>query len=333
MSNPKESKQEQAASSAAGPSSPSASSNTSQQRAPAHGESYPWFRVLLGCTMVILCWSIGYYKENRERVDAVVKRAQDWGFDKLWQQISGVSAKRIHPYRKELWSEVHGNVLEIGSGYGEAFSLLPRAKSNEQAVDSGRILKYIALEPNAFLHQKLDDNAQSNGFLVQYDKHTCPDATVTSSDKAAKAGPLLTIVNGTLDDPLSIPKYIQSNAPYDYILSSLVLCSVDDVKTNLQSIYQLLKPGGKFIFIEHIRHSSSSAKTGANPEFNIDMWRKIQDVLTPVWSIFSGSCHLDRQTDVLLKEVGWKSIEFKSVVRSDSILEKLTPLIYGVAKK
>ncbi|KAI8323766.1 S-adenosyl-L-methionine-dependent methyltransferase, partial [Martensiomyces pterosporus] len=221
--------------------------------------------------------------------------------------------KRIEPYRQELWPQIRGNVLEIGPGYGEALGMLRRAKQGG-LVDAKAITRYVALEPNAYLHSQLTINAQSNGFLVQYDVNTCPNATA----------------------------FLRDNAPYDYIVSSMVLCSVDDVEANLRAIFDLLAPGGRFVFIEHVHHTDSSdptvvpgAKGTVTKPFDVAMWRRVQDVLSPVWRIFSGNCHLNREPARVLHDMGagWSAIEYKTIRGSGGFMEKLAPLIYGVATK
>ena len=43
----------------------------------------------------------------------------------------------------------------------------------------------------------------------------------------------------------------------DTVLSIQVLCAVEDMKSVAKEVYNLLKPGGKFIFWEHGRNKDS----------------------------------------------------------------------------
>ena len=43
------------------------------------------------------------------------------------------------------------------------------------------------------------------------------------------------------------------DASFDFIVSTLVLCTVDDPARALAEIRRLLKPGGQFVFLEHVR--------------------------------------------------------------------------------
>ncbi|KAJ2910868.1 hypothetical protein GGI21_000420 [Coemansia aciculifera] len=305
-------------------STSSTSSSSSQRR---QSEGYPWRRVLFGCLVVFLCWGIGLYREYQEVADQRIKQTQDWAFAKLWKHASGHSAKRVDPYRAPLWQEqIRGKVLELGPGLGESLMLVPK-----EAIAGGE--EYVVLEPNSFLHPGLADNAERAGFAVHYDPVTCPlHAATGNSDK-----PVLAVVNGTLDGV--IPQYVADHAPYDTIVSSLVLCSVDSLQATLDNVLHLLKPGGRFVFIEHVRHTdeddlSVDASVYASGSLNLGLWSRIQDVLTPVWSLVSGNCHFDRRTAQALDGMkGWSSVRYSTLRLSSGIIDRLAPLIYGVATK
>lgn len=70
------------------------------------------------------------------------------------------------------------------------------------------------------------------------------------------------------------------SARFDYLVSTLVLCSVADVASVLENLAKMMSPGGKYLFMEH----------GASP----GLYGTIQKIATPIWSRISGNCHLDR---------------------------------------
>ncbi|KAJ2157064.1 hypothetical protein GGF46_004758 [Coemansia sp. RSA 552] len=290
---------------------------------PVQREGYPWGRVVFGCLLVLGCWGVGLYREYREEVDLAIRRVQDWQFSKLWPALSPMSALGVDPFRKPLWAQVQGSVLEIGSGLGEPLRLLPPA-----SVD-----KYVALEPNVYLHPQLAENARAAGFAVEYDEGTCPGASQVG---VRGSGVPLTIVNGTLD--WGVPEAVQRNGPYDVVIASLVLCSVDDPAANLRAAQDLLVPGGKFIFVEHVHHTDENDMT-VGPVYvpgslGVALWRRIQSNLSPVWSLFTGNCHLDRETGRLIGDMeGWSQVEINTHRGTNGFLAKLMPLIYGVAIK
>lgn len=67
---------------------------------------------------------------------------------------------------------------------------------------------------------------------------------------------------------------------FDFIISTLVLCSVRDLPGSLVKISELLKPGGECLFIEHV----------ATP----GLYAKLQNWVTPTWSRLADGCHLNR---------------------------------------
>jgi ubiquinone/menaquinone biosynthesis C-methylase UbiE len=79
----------------------------------------------------------------------------------------------------------------------------------------------------------------------------------------------------------------------DTVVSTLVLCSVDDPRQVVREIRRVLKPHGTLILIEHIRAE--------------DRWTtRFQDLLTPVWRRIAGNCHLNRPTLGMLRDQGFK---------------------------
>lgn len=77
----------------------------------------------------------------------------------------------------------------------------------------------------------------------------------------------------------------------DTIVSTWTLCSIPDVKRGLEEARRVLRPDGRFLFIEH----------GRAPEANVSRW---QSRLTPIWTRFAGGCHLDRPIDQLIEASG-----------------------------
>ena len=45
---------------------------------------------------------------------------------------------------------------------------------------------------------------------------------------------------------------------FDSVVSSLVLCSVDDVAESAADLYRWLKPGGTLLFMEHMAHGQQT---------------------------------------------------------------------------
>jgi len=70
----------------------------------------------------------------------------------------------------------------------------------------------------------------------------------------------------------------------DAVVSTAVLCSVDDLERSLDEARWVLKPGGQFVFIEHVAAPRGTALAVA------------QRVVRPVWSCCAGGCDPARDT-------------------------------------
>lgn len=66
---------------------------------------------------------------------------------------------------------------------------------------------------------------------------------------------------------------------FDTVISSLVLCSVFNVDQALREIARVLKPGGQYLFLEHVQHEHAAP-------------RLLQHGLNPVWRRVGGGCRL-----------------------------------------
>lgn len=79
---------------------------------------------------------------------------------------------------------------------------------------------------------------------------------------------------------------------FDYVVSSLVFCSVVDVDTTLNEIRRVLKPGGKLLMMEHVRGKTT-------------LTRLFTDWLHPIWFALQKECHLNRETEISLRKAGF----------------------------
>jgi ubiquinone/menaquinone biosynthesis C-methylase UbiE len=70
---------------------------------------------------------------------------------------------------------------------------------------------------------------------------------------------------------------------FDTVISTLVLCTVDDVPATLAEIERVLRPGGRLLFCEHVR----------SPDAGLARW---QDRLELPWRFIGHGCHPNRDT-------------------------------------
>lgn len=100
------------------------------------------------------------------------------------------------------------------------------------------------------------------------------------------------------------------DATFDCVVSTLVCCSVPNLASAFLEIKRILKPDGYFIFLEHVGAEKGTRR------------RRWQNRLTPLWSKISGNCHLNRETEIALKNAGFT---FKEIKRES--MRKATPLV------
>jgi ubiquinone/menaquinone biosynthesis C-methylase UbiE len=130
--------------------------------------------------------------------------------------------------------------------------------------------------------------------------------------EAERLGRAITIETGTADR-LPMP-----DSSVDAVVSTLVLCSVPDVAATLAEIERVLKPGGRFLFIEHV---------AAPPGTRL---RRVQGLIRPLWSAFADGCHPDRETGAALDAAGFHRVRYQPFTVPAPII---APHIMGVATK
>ena len=104
---------------------------------------------------------------------------------------------------------------------------------------------------------------------------------------------------------------------FDTAVSTLVLCTVPDPVTAIAELERVLKPGGRLLFIEHVRSEEPS----------LAGW---QDRLEKPWRFLADGCHCNRDTLATLAashlEVG--AVEHDRLPKAPPIVR---PLISGSA--
>lgn len=83
------------------------------------------------------------------------------------------------------------------------------------------------------------------------------------------------------------------SASFDTVVSTLVLCTVQDPGAALSETRRVLRPGGRLLLLEHVR--SQDARAAA-----------IQSRLTPSWSRIARGCHLNRDTLRAVDSAGFR---------------------------
>src|SRR5579872_3065076 len=74
-----------------------------------------------------------------------------------------------------------------------------------------------------------------------------------------------------------------NDASFDTVVSTLVLCTVDDQPRALRELRRVLRPGGRLLFMEHVR--AEDAKLA-----------RMQDRMAPLNRRIAHGCHCNRPT-------------------------------------
>ena len=124
----------------------------------------------------------------------------------------------------------------------------------------------------------------------------------------------VSVVDGTAEDIAA------DDASFDYVVSSLVCCSVTDLSYCLREIKRVLRPGGGLVFMEHVAAAEGTSR------------RRWQNALTPLWKTLMGNCHLNRETEHAIVAAGFAIVEIEKESMRKA-LPIVRPTIRGIATK
>lgn len=108
------------------------------------------------------------------------------------------------------------------------------------------------------------------------------------------------------------------DASVDAVVSTLVLCSVADPARVLREVLRVLKPGGRFVFLEHV-----AAPRGSR-------LRCLQRLLRPGWRLCADGCCPDRETGKAIEQAGFRHV---AIDHFRGPIPVIRPHIAGVAEK
>lgn len=188
----------------------------------------------------------------------------------------GIQKVAQNPFR----SRVNAGFFHLMDGYmhrkyaelkSRCFADLPRVVV-EIGAGAGANLRYfrrgtrvIAVEPNLHMHSMLAERAAQNALQLE-------------------------ILPGGAES-LAIP-----DASVDAVVASLVLCTVPDPVGVVREVLRVLRPGGRFICIEHV-----AAPAGGAIAF-------LQRAVQRPWRWFFEGCHTHRDTETVLSEAGFSTV-------------------------
>ncbi len=149
-------------------------------------------------------------------------------------------------------------------------------------------IHWIGIEPNPYMHPYLESVARQQG-LSKIKLYQCSAEAIPVQDESI-----------------------------DTVVSTHVLCSVADLHRSLQEIKRILKPGGDFIFIEHV-----AGECGTRT-------RRVQNAIEPCWKTLFDNCHPNRETWNILKQVGLETVSYYQFKLTFPVV---SPHIAGIVRK
>lgn len=173
----------------------------------------------------------------------------------------------------------------LGELEGTVVEIGPGTGPNLKFLPEG--IRWIGIEPNVHMHDHIRREAARLGLDAEIRTGTA-EAMELESDSV------------------------------DAVVSTLVLCSVTDLDRVLGEIRRILKPGGRFLYIEHV----------AAPRGTI--LRRIQRLVRPLWKVLGDGCHPDRESWRAIEGAGFEGVDHRTFRVP---LPVVAPHIAGVAVK
>ena len=204
-----------------------------------------------------------------------------WGraFSTMYDRgFKGAEDAGLRDMRHELLSQARGRVLELGAGTGLNLEHYP-----------AEIESLTLVEPDPHMTRQL-------------------------REKLARAGRSaeVSVVEAPGED-LPFPE-----GSFDTAVVTLVLCTVPDPDATLAEIKRVLAPGGRLLFLEHVRaHQPGLAK-----------W---QDRLEGPWKFLADGCRCNRDTISAIDAAGFELGDVESG-ELQKVPPLVRPLVTGTAK-
>lgn len=178
-------------------------------------------------------------------------------------------------WRAELLADLAGTVVEIGAGTGANVEHYP------STID-----RLVLTEPDPGMRIRLLDKVER---------------------RRLEAGGGPGSVEVRADGGASLP---MGDGEADVAVGTLVLCTVADPAAVLAEVHRVLRPGGRFVFLEHVAAEDRPDRL---------RWQQRVD---PVWHRVMGGCRLTRRTADTIEAAGFELVE---VTRESA--RKTTPLV------
>ena len=177
--------------------------------------------------------------------------------------LRGCLAAQMHSggWEPPRYKRLKPNLL--GALEGEVIEIGPGSGVNLKYYRDN--VHWTGVEPNTFLHERIRRRAAALGIATR----------------------LLAGSAESLDPP---------DESADAVVGTLVLCSVGDQARTLAEVLRVLKPGGRYVFVEHV-----AAPLGTRT-------RRIQETWTPILRRLPGGCSPNRETRSAIERAGFGAV-------------------------
>ena len=203
-----------------------------------------------------------------------------WYSKQIFPYLEILATSTLNRERRRLLALAEGNLIEIGAGAGQNVEHLPPS-----------VKRYVALEPSTTFVNRLRKGQVRRKGTFSY---------LVLRGKAE-----------TIPHPSDM---------FDTVVSFLVLCSVIDPISSLSEIFRILKPGGRFLFFEHV--------LAEHPEI-----ARKQHFFNPLWKRIACGCELVRNTHQAIESVGFEYQRLNRYRSSHMGLPITAQVIEGMAIK
>ncbi|KAI7758276.1 hypothetical protein M8C21_005424 [Ambrosia artemisiifolia] len=219
---------------------------------------------------------------------------------------------RVHPPRPDWYEEFYAVAMDASMKSYEAE--IAGYKSELFANLTGKAAKILEIGIGTGPNLKYYGNLASGASVVGVDPNRKMEKYAQAAAQASGLSPTKFKFVNAVAEALPV-----SDASMDAVVGTLVLCSVKDVNKALQEVKRVLKPGGIYIFVEHV-----AAEDGT-------FLKVIQRALDPLQQVVADGCHLTRETGHIISAAGFSSTDIKKVFLSSASL--INPHAYGIAYK
>jgi len=182
----------------------------------------------------------------------------------LFQRISAIAfdaamapleSLRLRRIRQNLLATARGTVLEVGAGTGVNIAFYDPDRIESLTMSDLDDRELVLTERVTRLQPQLADRVSASRIDAQ--RLPFPDSS------------------------------------FDTVVATLVFCSVECQPCGFDEILRVLKPSGRYLFLEHVR-----------PEHPV--MATLFDAVNPVWNQISRGCNLNRDTLAVLREAGFQ---------------------------